>query len=72
MMLFRLRRALHRLACRFGWHIGGNLAWNTEDGHYLSRCLWCEREMQWLGGEWREYIRPPRRPLHHQGGGSST
>lgn len=62
-MRFRLRRAFHRLLCRFGWHIGGNLPW-TDEGRHYCRCLWCEREFQLIGGEWRDYIRPPRPTFH--------
>lgn len=58
-MMFRLRRGLRRLLCRLGWHVGGNLPWSDEGRHY-SRCLWCDREFQLIGGEWRHYIRPPR------------
>lgn len=59
-LAFTLRRAIHRaLPCRFGWHIGANLPW-TEDGKQFARCLWCEREMALIGGEWRPRIMPPK------------
>lgn len=54
-LTFRVRRALHRFACRFGWHIGGNLSpWYDDSGRYRTRCLWCEADLFNVSGEWRE------------------
>lgn len=55
---YRGRVKAQRVLCRFGWHLGGNMPFGDEQ--QFCRCLWCDREFQLIGGEWRDYIRPPR------------